>query len=77
MKFKEHECVVLTHDLPDDNLQVGDVGVVVHIHKNGAAYEVEFVTFTGATIAVATVEASYLRPVSTRDITHVRQLEVA
>lgn len=77
MKIKEHDCVVLTHDLTVENLQAGDVGAVVHIHKSGVAYEVEFVTLTGKTIAVATVEASHLRPVSKRDINHVRELVVA
>jgi hypothetical protein len=41
------------------------------------AYEVEFVTLTGKTVAVATVEASRLRPVGKRDISHVRELEIA
>jgi hypothetical protein len=31
----------------------GDVGTVVHIHVDAAAYEVEFATLTGKTIAVA------------------------
>lgn len=77
MRFKEHDCVVLTRDLPEDDLRVGDVGAVIHVHKRGIAYEVEFLTFTGATIAVATVTASCLRAVDNRDITHVRQLESA
>jgi hypothetical protein len=77
MKFKEHDCVVLMRDLPEENLQAGDVGAIVHIHQNGVAYEVEFVTFAGRTIAVATVEASYLRPVGKRDITHVREMAAA
>ena len=57
MKIKEHDCVVLTADLPAEKLEAGDVGTVVHIHKEGAAYEVEFVTLAGRTVAVATVEA--------------------
>ena len=39
-----------------------------------AAYEVEFVTLTGQTVAVATVLPSQLRPVNGRDLTHVREL---
>ena len=77
MKIKEHDCVVLTRDLRSKNLKAGDVGAVVHVHKGGVAYEVEFVTFTGRTIAVATIEASALRPVSKRDISHVRELATA
>ena len=36
--IKEHDCIVLTQDLPDDGLQAGDVGTVVHIHRDAAAY---------------------------------------
>ena len=72
--IKEHDCIVLTQDIPDDGLQAGDVGTVVHIHRDGAAYEVEFITLTGETVAVATVLSSQLRPVGQRDLTHVREL---
>ena len=75
--IKEHDCVVLMSDIPDEGLKAGDVGAVVHIHGDGAAYEVEFVTLTGRTVAVATVRPSQLRPVSGRDITHVRELASA
>jgi len=77
MTVKEHDCVVLTADLPKEGLKAGDVGTVVHIHKSGMAYEVEFMTFSGKTIAIATVEASDLRPVSERDVSHVRELQSA
>ena len=74
--IKEHDCIVLTQDIPDEGLQAGDVGTTVHIHRDGAAYEVEFVTLTGETVAVATVLSSQLRPVSKQDIAHVRELAV-
>lgn len=74
MNIKEHDCVVLTADLPTDGLLAGDVGTVVHIHKGGVAYEVEFITLIGTTVAVTTVEASQLRPVSRQDLNHVREL---
>jgi hypothetical protein len=77
MKIKEHDCVVLTADLPGENLKAGDVGTIVHIHKGGVAYEVEFFTFAGDTIAVETVDASNVRPVGKRDISHVRELQMA
>ena len=75
--IKEHDCVVLTSDIPDDALKAGDVGTVVHIHRDGAAFEVEFVTLTGQTVAVATVLKSQCRPISQRDISHVRELAPA
>lgn len=77
MKIKEHDCVVLTADLPAEKLKAGDVGTVVHLHKNGSAYEVEFMTLAGETIAVATVEAADVRPISKRDVSHVRELQAA
>ncbi len=72
--INEHDCVVLTSDLPAAGLEAGDVGTVVHVHGGGAAFEVEFVTMTGATVAVATVPATQLRPVGRQDISHVRAL---
>ena len=54
----EHDWVVLTSDIPAQGLQAGDVGTVVHIHRNDEAYEVEFATFTGQTVAMATVPSS-------------------
>jgi hypothetical protein len=75
--IKEHDCVVLTKDLPQEGLVTGDVGAVVHIHGAGEAYEVEFVTFAGRTVAVATVAASGVRPIGQRDITHIRELQTA
>ena len=71
---KEHDCVVLTQEVPGEGLQTGDVGTVVHVHENGAAYEVEFVTFAGETVAVATVLSSQLRRVGRKDIAHTREL---
>jgi hypothetical protein len=77
MTIKEHDCVVLTADLPKERLKAGDVGTVIHIHKDGVAYEVEFMTFAGKTIAIATVKAAHLRPVGERDVSHVRELQSA
>ena len=74
--INEHDCAVLTRDLPEEGLLAGDVGTVVHIHRGGVAYEVEFLTLTGQTVAVATVLASGLRPVNRRDVSHVRELAV-
>jgi len=77
MNIREHDCIVLTADLPGENLLTGDVGTVVHIHLGGAGYEVEFLTLTGETVAVTTVLPSQLRPVGKRDVTHVRELAAA
>ena len=51
--ISEHDCIVLTEDVPAEGLQAGDVGTVVHIHPRATAYEVEFVTLTGADFCCA------------------------
>jgi hypothetical protein len=74
MMIKEHDCVVLTADLPEEKLEAGDIGTVVHIHKGGVAYEVEFMTLTGETVAVVTVQASQVRAFNRRELAHAREL---
>lgn len=71
--IKEHDQVVLTADLPESGFKRGDVGVVVHIHNDGEAYELEIFALNGHTLDVVTVEASQVRPVSGRDVLHVRE----
>ena len=75
--IKEHDRVVLTSDVPEEDLRAGDVGTVVHVHGKGKAFEVEFLTLDGDTFAVITVPAPRLRPVSHQDITHARPLKLA
>ncbi len=72
--FKEHERVVLTVPVRPEGLEAGDVGTVVHIYRDGLAYEVEFITLEGKTAAVVTLEAGQVRPVGKLEITHARQL---
>ncbi|HWA22923.1 MAG TPA: DUF4926 domain-containing protein [Caulobacterales bacterium] len=74
MKLPELSRVVLTRDLPDEKLSAGDVGTIVHAYTNGAAYEVEFFTLTGKTIAVATVAEGSLRPVAANDVASARSV---
>lgn len=70
----EHERVVLAVDLPALGLRAGDIGCVVHVHPGGAGYEVEFCTLTGETIAVASVIASQVRPVTAQEMPSARRL---
>ena len=72
--IKEHERVVLTVPVPEEGLEAGDVGTVVHLYRDGQAYEVEFTTLNGTTAAVVTLEANQVRPVGRREITHAREL---
>lgn len=68
----EHESVVLTEAIPAAGLEAGDVGVVVHIHRGGEAYEVEFMTLDGGTLTVETLSSSQVRAARNLDILHVR-----
>lgn len=74
MPIKELDHVVLTTGVPGEGLEAGDVGTVVHAYDDGGAFEIEFTTLDGATAAVVTVEASAVRPVGQREITHAREL---
>jgi len=42
------------------------------VHRQGAGYEVEFMTLSGDTVAVVTLDASDVRPVDARAIVHAR-----
>src|SRR5512145_3195416 len=72
--IKENDRIVLTEPVPADGLEVGDVGTVVHVYADGKAFEVVFTTLDGKSAAVATVEALAVRPVTSREITHSREL---
>jgi hypothetical protein len=73
----EHASVVLTENIPASGLEAGDVGVVVHIHREGKAYEVEFMSLDGGTLTIETLEARQVREARSRDVPHVRELLAA
>jgi len=73
LTMKPYDSVVLRRSLPDVGLEAGDVGAIVHRHDDDA-FEVEFVSGVGATVAVVTLRATDLRPVSAGDMLHVRSL---
>jgi non-homologous end joining protein Ku len=75
--MKEHDRVVLTAPVPNEHLEIGDVGTVVHVYADGRAFEIEFMTLDGQTAAVATVEAFAVCPVTGREITHSRELRAS
>lgn len=75
--INEHDRVVLKADVPAERLEAGDVGTVVHVYPDGKAYEVEFVSLEGRTLAVVTLEAAQVRTVNDREITHAREVSAA
>ena len=60
--IRELDCVALTADLPEFGLHRGDVGAVVFVHTDGGSFEVEFVSATGETLALATLAVGQIRP---------------
>lgn len=75
--IRELDTVVLTRDLPDHALSRGDIGAVVHRFEDGAAFEVEFVTGRGETMAVVTLEPKDIRPMQPNEILHAREIQAA
>ena len=69
----ELDMVVLTHDFEESGLKLGDIGAVVDCYDNGAAFEVEFVTAEGQTVALLTLTQADVRPMGSREILHVRE----
>ena len=70
MRIAEHDYVVLTHDVERYGLKSGDVGVVVHIYRDGNAYEVEF------SHDVLTLATTDIRAKKEQELLHVRELEM-
>lgn len=60
--IRELDVVVLTHGIEEHGLKTGDKGVVVHCYKDGAAFEVEFLTRDGRTVAVLTLHEADVHP---------------
>ena len=75
--IRELETVVLTRDVPEYGLRKGDVGAVVHQYKDGGAFEIEFVTAEGKTVAVLTLTEADIRPMVSGEILHARVLASA
>ncbi len=72
--INELDLVVLNHDMPNEKLKMGDVGTVVHSYTDGKAFEVEFLTAKGKTVALLTLNEKAIRPIYHREILHVRAL---
>ncbi len=75
--IKELDTVVLSRDLSEHNLKQGDIGAVVHSYQDGKAFEVEFITGQGDTIAVVTLNSEDVRLMQAKEILHVRNLQAA
>lgn len=70
--IQELDSVTLTHEIPEHELEEGDLGTVVHRYDSGRAFEVEFLAGDGSTIAVLTLERDEIRPLGEADVFCVR-----
>lgn len=75
--LKELDLAALRRDLPAYGLVAGDIGTVVLVYRGGEAYEVEFVTANGETIALETLKSEDVEPVVGNEILHARKLPAA
>ena len=71
MRYRTLDTVVLARDLPDHGLRKGDLGAVVQVYEPDGL-EVEFVTASGRTEALVTVNVEDVRPVADDDLVSVR-----
>ncbi len=72
--YKELDTIVLTHDIDEFELKQGDVGTIVHCYKDNKAFEIEFITADGRTVALLTLEPEEIRSLKNREVLHVREL---
>jgi hypothetical protein len=73
MKYKLLDTVVLNRDLPEHGLRTGDLGAVVEVYEPDGL-EVEFVTASGKTQALVTLNVRDVRPVQDGDLVTVRSV---
>jgi len=72
--IRELDTVVLAHDIEEHSLKRDDIGAVVHCYEGNRAFEVEFVTGAGETVALLTLTPEDIRPIGRKEILHVRAL---
>jgi hypothetical protein len=73
MRFRKLDVVVLDRDLPAHGLCKGDLGAVVQVYEPDGL-DVEFVTASGRTRALATLKTGDVREVRDEDSIAVRAM---
>jgi len=73
MKYKLLDTVFLDRDLLQHGLRAGDLGAVVEVYEP-TGLEVEFVTASGKTQALVTLDVEDVRPVQENDLVAVRSV---
>ena len=73
MKYKLLDTVVLDRNLPQHGLRAGDLGAVVEVYEPDGL-ELEFVTASGKTQALLTLNVNDVRSVRESDLVTVRSV---
>ena len=73
MRYKLLDTVVLSRDLAEHGLRSGDLGAVVFMYEPDGL-EVEFVTASGKTQALVTLNVNDVRSVQDNDLVAVRSV---
>jgi hypothetical protein len=73
VRYKLLDTVVLDRDLAEHGLRSGDLGAVVFVYEPDGL-EVEFVTASGKTQALVTLNVKDVRPVQDNDLVAVRSV---
>jgi len=73
VRYKVLDTVVLDRNLPDHGLRSGDLGAVVQVYEPDGL-DIEFVTASGKTQALVTLNVSDVRPVQDSDLIAVRSV---
>ena len=71
MTYQLLDTIVLDRDVPEHGLRKGDLGAIVEVYEPEAV-EVEFVTASGRTAALLTLNVRDVRPVADDDLVSVR-----
>lgn len=72
--MNEFDLVVLQDDRVNERLRAGDVGTILTVYGEGKAFEVEFVTLTGESVAVETLLPHQIRMVRPSEVMAVRDM---
>ena len=73
MMYKVLDTVVLDRNLPEHGLRSGDLRAIVQVYEPDGL-EVEFVTASGKTQALVTLNVRDVRPVQDSDLIAVRSV---
>ncbi len=76
MRLSLLDTVVLRCDLPEHGLRQGDIGAVVEVYEPDGV-EVEFVTGSGRTQALVTLNEADVRPLADSEMLTARSVVAA